>query len=93
MQFSLEGNRAAALAAAIVQQRRVTDAVLTSRRRDGRETVTLLLPMTDDIGVARYLGRVEAVVREATGVALREAGVRIVEHTGSTLPIGSRRSI
>ena len=82
VQFSLEGNRAAALAAAIVQQRRVTDAVLASRRRDGRETVTLLLPMTDDIGVARYLGRVETVVREATGVALREAGVRIVEHIG-----------
>ena len=82
VQFSLEGNRAPALAAAIVQQRRVTDAVLTSRRRDGRETVTLLLPMTDDIGVARYLGRVETVVREATGVALREAGVRIVAHVG-----------
>src|SRR4051794_22676129 len=82
VQFSLEGNRAATLAAAIVQQRRVTDAVLASRRRDGRETVTLLLPMTDDIGLARYLGRVEAVVREATGVALREAGVRIVEHVG-----------
>ena len=82
VQFSLEGNRARALAAAIVQQRRVTDTVLASRRRDGRETVTLLLPMTDDIGVARYLGRVETVVREATGVALREAGVRIVEHIG-----------
>ena len=82
VQFSLEGNRAPALAAAIVRQRRVTDAVLTSRRRDGRETVTLLLPMTDDIGVARYLGRVETVVREATGVALREAGVKIVAHVG-----------
>jgi beta-phosphoglucomutase-like phosphatase (HAD superfamily) len=82
VQFSLEGNRAAALAAAIVKQRRITDTVLASRRRDGGETVTLLLPMTDDLGIARYLGRVEAVVRETTGVALREAGVRIVEHTG-----------
>jgi hypothetical protein len=82
VQFSLEGDRAAALAAAIVQQRRVTDAVLAARRRDGRETVTLLLPMTDDIGVARYLGRVEAIVRKETGAALREAGVRVVEHTG-----------
>jgi hypothetical protein len=38
--------------------------------------------MTDDIGVARYLGRIETVVRDATGVALREAGVRIVAHLG-----------
>ena len=93
MQFSLEGNRAGALAAAIVQQRRITDAVLASRRRDGCETVTLLLPMTDDIGVARYLGRIETVVREATGVALREAGVRSSSTSGSTLPIGSPPSI
>jgi hypothetical protein len=82
VQFSLEGSRAGALAAEIVKQRRITDVVLASRRHDGRETVTLLLPHTDDIGVARYLGRVEAVVRDTTGVALREAGVRIVEHTG-----------
>jgi hypothetical protein len=81
VQFSLEGDRASAIAAAIVKQRRVTDTILAVRRRDGRETLTLLLPLTDDIGVARYLGRIEAAVRQATGVALRESGVRIVEHT------------
>lgn len=82
VQFSLEGERAGAIATAIVKRRRVTDVVLASRRRDGREIVTLLLPVTDDLGLARYLGRIEAVVREATGGSLRDAGVRIVEHTG-----------
>ena len=36
--------------------------------------------MTDDIGLARYLGRVEAVIRESMGASLREADVQ-VEHT------------
>ncbi len=78
--WPFEGGRAAELAEAIARQRRVTDQVLTSRRRDGRTTVTLLLPMTDDLGIARYLGRVEAAVREMTGTSLAEAGVRVVHH-------------
>ena len=80
VQFFYDGKRSAELATAVVKQRRTTDAVFASRRRDGGETVTLLLPMTDDLGVARYLGRVETAVREATGASLREAGGR-VEHT------------
>jgi polysaccharide biosynthesis protein PelD len=80
VQFAIAGKRASSTAALIVKQRRATDSVLTSRRRDGAETVTLLLPMTDDIGLARYLGRVEAAIRESTGASLREADVQ-VEHT------------
>jgi hypothetical protein len=74
-----DGKSAPALAETIARQRRVTDHVLTARRRDGRAIVTLLLPMTDDLGVARYLGRVEAAVREATGASLSEAGVSVVQ--------------
>jgi len=81
VQLAVEGKRAAEIAETIARQRRVTDQVLTYRRRDGRATVTLLLPMTDDMGVARYLGRVEAAVRAATGTSLAEAGVRVVQHT------------
>lgn len=80
VQFAVEGKRAAELAETIARQRRITDQVLTSQQRDGRATVTLLLPMTDDIGLARYLGRVEAAVRLATGGSLPEAGVRVVQH-------------
>lgn len=80
VQLAVEGKRAAEIAETIARQRRVTDQVLTYRRRDGRATVTLLLPMTDDMGVARYLGRVEAAVRAATGTSLAEAGVRVVQH-------------
>lgn len=80
VQFAVEGKRAAVLAQTIAHQRRITDQVLTAWRGDGRATVTLLLPMTDDIGMARYLGRVEAAVRAATGASLRDAGVRLVEH-------------
>ena len=81
VQLAVEGKRAAEIAETIARQRRVTDQVLTFQRHDGRATVTLLLPMTDDMGVARYLGRVEAAVRGATGASLAEAGVRVVQHT------------
>jgi hypothetical protein len=81
VQLAIEGKRAAEIAETIARQRRVTDQVLTWRRRDGRTTVTLLLPMTDDVGVARYLGRVEAAVRQVTGASLAESGVRILQHT------------
>jgi hypothetical protein len=80
VQLSVEGSRAAEVAEAIARQRRVTDQVLTFRRHDGRAMVTLLLPMTDDLGVARYLGRVETAVREVTGASLAEAGVRVLRH-------------
>jgi hypothetical protein len=78
VQLAIEA-KGGALAETIAKQRRVTDQVLTGRRRDGRAVVTLLLPMTDDLGVARYLGRVEAAVREATGGSLAEAGVTVVQ--------------
>jgi hypothetical protein len=80
VQFAVEGKRAAELVETIAGQRRVTDQVLTSPARDGRSIVTLLLPMTDDIGVARYLGRVETAVRAATGGSLSDSGVRVVQH-------------
>jgi hypothetical protein len=85
VQFAVDSNQATALAETIARQRRATDQVLTARARDGRTTVTLLLPMTDDLGVARYLGRVEAAVREATGTSLPEAGIRVVEQTAIDL--------
>lgn len=80
VQFAVEGKRAAELAGAIARQRRVTDRVLRAEGREGRTTVTLLLPMTDDIGRARYLGRVEGVVRDLTGTSMAEAGVQVLEH-------------
>ncbi len=80
VQFAVEGKRSAELADAIARQRRVTDRVLRVAPDDGRATVTLLLPMTDDIGRARYLGRVEGMVRDLTGTSMAEAGVRVVEH-------------
>jgi hypothetical protein len=81
VQLAVEGKRAAEIAETIARQRRVTDQVLTFQRHDGRATVTLLLPMTDDMGIARYLGRVEAAVRGVTGGSLADAGVRVVQHT------------
>ncbi len=80
VQFAVEGKRSAELADAIARQRRVTDRVLRAAPGDGRTTLTLLLPMTDDIGRARYLGRVEGMVRDLTGTSMAEAGVRVVEH-------------
>jgi hypothetical protein len=80
VQLAIEGKRAAAIAETIARQRRVTDQVLTWRRSDGHTTVTVLLPMTDDMGVARYLGRVEAAVRHVTGATLAESGVRVLQH-------------
>jgi hypothetical protein len=80
VQFAVEGKRAAELAEAIARQRRVTDRVLRAGGGEGRTTVTLLLPMTDDIGRARYLGRVEGMVRDLTGTTMAEAGVRLLEH-------------
>jgi polysaccharide biosynthesis protein PelD len=80
VRFALEGKRAPELAATIARQRRVTDRVLRTAGREGRTTVTLLLPMTDDIGRARYLGRMEGVLRELTGTSMAEAGVQVLEH-------------
>jgi len=84
VQFAVAGKRAAELAGLIARQRRVTDRVLRAGGGEGRTTVTLLLPMTDDLGRARYLGRMEGVVRDLTGTSMAEAGVQVVEQAAVT---------
>ena len=44
----------------------------------GGTAVTVLLPLTDEIGIARYLARVEAQVRARTGSSLGDSGVEVV---------------
>jgi len=36
------------------------------------------LPLTDEIGIARYLARVEAQVRARTGSSLGDSGIEVV---------------
>ena len=38
----------------------------------------MLLPLTDEIGIARYLARVEAQVRARTGSSLGDSGIEVV---------------
>jgi hypothetical protein len=68
----------AAVSRIVLQQRRATDRVLRTSKRGGGAVLNVLLPFTDEEGIARYLQRIEAQLRLDTGASLADSGVEIV---------------
>jgi hypothetical protein len=78
VRFALAARTDAALASFLCGARRTTDRALASAATGGGTAVTVLLPLTDEIGIARYLARVEAQVRARTGSSLGDSGIDVV---------------
>ena len=78
VRFALQARADAALATLLCGARRTTDRALASTAAGGGRAITVLLPLTDEIGIARYLARVEAQVRARTGSSLGDSGVEVV---------------
>ena len=79
VRFVVAARADAAVTRVLRDDRRTTDrALATVGQPGGDATVTVLLPLTDEIGVARYLARVEAQVRARTGTSLGDSGVEVV---------------
>ena len=78
VRFAVTARADAGLAPYLSSQRRTTDRALAMAAAGGGSAVTVLLPLTDEIGVARYLARVEAQVRARTGSSLADSGVEVI---------------
>ena len=78
VRFSVATRADAALAPFLCSARRTTDRALARAASGGGTAVTVLLPLTDEIGIARYLARVEAQVRARTGSSLGESGIEVI---------------
>jgi hypothetical protein len=78
VRFAITPRADAGLAPYLSGQRRTTDRALASTAAGGGAAVTVLLPLTDEIGVARYLARVEAQVLARTGSSLSDSGVEVI---------------
>jgi hypothetical protein len=78
VRFALAARADAALASFLCGARRTTDRALASTTTGGGTAITVLLPLTDEIGIARYLARVEAQVRARTGSSLGDSGIDVV---------------
>ena len=78
VRFAITPRADAGLAPYLSGQRRTTDRALASSAAGGGAAVTVLLPLTDEIGVARYLARVEAQVLARTGSSLSDSGVEVI---------------
>jgi hypothetical protein len=82
VRFAVTARADAALASFLCGARRTTDRALASAAPEGGTAVTVLLPLTDEIGIARYLARIEAQVRARTGASLGDSGVEVVYRAG-----------
>ncbi len=78
VRFAVAARADAALSSFLCGARRTTDRALASTAPGGGTAVTVLLPLTDEIGIARYLARVEAQVRARTGSSLGDSGIDVV---------------
>ncbi len=78
VRFAVAARADAALASLLCGARRTTDRALARAAPSGGSAVTVLLPLTDEIGIARYLARVEAQVRARTGASLGDSGIDVV---------------
>jgi PelD GGDEF domain len=65
----------------VIQGRRATDRVLRTGRRDGGAVMNVLLPFTDEDGIARYLDRIEQQLRHRTGASLSDSGVEVLSRS------------
>jgi hypothetical protein len=78
VRFVVAARTDAAVTRLLCGERRTTDRALATGGAAGGTNVTVLLPLTDEIGIARYLARVEAQVRARTGASLDDSGVEVV---------------
>jgi polysaccharide biosynthesis protein PelD len=78
VRFVVAARADAAVTRLLCGARRTTDRALATGGAAGGTNVTVLLPLTDEIGLARYLARVEAQVRARTGASLGDSGVEVV---------------
>jgi CBS domain-containing protein len=65
----------------VIEGRRATDRVLRTGRRDGGAVMNVLLPFTDEDGIARYLDRIEQQLRHRTGASLSDSGVEVLSRS------------
>lgn len=78
VRFSVATRADAALTPFLCSARRTTDRALARAASGGGTAVTVLLPLTDEIGIARYLARVEAQVRARTGASMGDSGIEVI---------------
>jgi len=78
VRFVVAARTDAAVTRLLCGERRATDRAIATGGVSGGTNVTVLLPLTDEIGIARYLARVEAQVRARTGASLGDSGVEVV---------------
>ena len=78
VRFVVAARTDAAVTHLLCGQRRATDRAIATGGVAGGTNVTVLLPLTDEIGIARYLARVEAQVHARTGASLGDSGVEVV---------------
>jgi polysaccharide biosynthesis protein PelD len=78
VRFGVPARADVAVTQVLCGERRTTDRALATGAAEGGSTVTVLLPLTDEVGIARYLERIEAQLQARTGVSLADSGVQIV---------------
>jgi hypothetical protein len=78
VRFEIGARADKSVARLLCEELRTTDRALALVAPDGATTVTVLLPLTDDIGIAQYLARLDARLQGRMGSTLSESGVRVV---------------